>query len=264
MRISDQITLADVSPEYAAFVDKFKPKKTTDDCYTPDNIYDAVLDWVVNEYGIDRDKVMRPFWPGADYREIDYPDGCTVVDNPPFSIVTRICKDYINAGVPFFLFSPYLTNIGICQLDVTHVLCGAKITYENGAEVATAFVTNLDGDYVVRTAPDLKDAIDRENRKNTKPAVELPKYEYPVNVFSSNMGGWLAKYGIDFRIRRSDAFFIRALDSQRAARKSIFGSGLLLSEKAAAEKAAAEGWKLSDREMRIIESLGEKKGNKIK
>ena len=30
------------SKEYQAFVDKFKPKKTTDDCYTPKNIYEVV------------------------------------------------------------------------------------------------------------------------------------------------------------------------------------------------------------------------------
>lgn len=27
--------------EYEAFVDKFKPKKTTDDCYTPPDVYDT-------------------------------------------------------------------------------------------------------------------------------------------------------------------------------------------------------------------------------
>ena len=31
--------------EYSAFVDKFTPKKTTDDCYTPENIYEAVAEW---------------------------------------------------------------------------------------------------------------------------------------------------------------------------------------------------------------------------
>lgn len=32
--------------DYDAFVEKFKPKKTTDDCYTPDAVYDTVLKWV--------------------------------------------------------------------------------------------------------------------------------------------------------------------------------------------------------------------------
>lgn len=29
--------------DYAGFVEKFKPKKTTDDCITPDAVYEAVL-----------------------------------------------------------------------------------------------------------------------------------------------------------------------------------------------------------------------------
>ena len=37
------------SNTYKEFVDKFKPKKTTDDCYTPDVIYKAVKDWAIKE-----------------------------------------------------------------------------------------------------------------------------------------------------------------------------------------------------------------------
>ena len=204
MRISDQITLADVSREYAEFIDKFKPKKTTDDCYTPDNVYEAILSWVCKEYGVDRGKVVRPFWPGADYLEMDYPEGCCVVDNPPFSIVSQICKDYLRAGIKFFLFCPQLTSIGICQEKITHITCAATITYENGAEVNTGFVTNLDDEYVVRTAPDLAAAIADENRKNTRPDRVLPKYEYPVHVFTASMGGVARKIrtGLPHKERR--------------------------------------------------------------
>ena len=52
MTINGQMTLGEINPEYKTFVDKFKPKKTTDDCYTPENIYSVVLEWVVKEYGI--------------------------------------------------------------------------------------------------------------------------------------------------------------------------------------------------------------------
>ena len=31
--------------EYEAFVDKFKPKLTTDDCYTPPEVYEVVKNW---------------------------------------------------------------------------------------------------------------------------------------------------------------------------------------------------------------------------
>ena len=35
---------------YEEFVGKFKPKLTTDDCYTPENIYQAVKNWAIEEY----------------------------------------------------------------------------------------------------------------------------------------------------------------------------------------------------------------------
>lgn len=38
--------------DYLGFVEKFQPKKTTDDCYTPAPVYDAVLGWAAREYGI--------------------------------------------------------------------------------------------------------------------------------------------------------------------------------------------------------------------
>ena len=42
-----QTALYDVEAEnYAAFTEKFKPKLTTDDCYTPEPVYEAVADWV--------------------------------------------------------------------------------------------------------------------------------------------------------------------------------------------------------------------------
>lgn len=46
---------------YEDFVEKFKSKKTTDDCYTPPKVYGVILDWVCKEYNIDKSKVCRPF-----------------------------------------------------------------------------------------------------------------------------------------------------------------------------------------------------------
>ena len=34
------------SKTYEEFVEKFKPKKTTDDCYTPSEIYEVIKDCV--------------------------------------------------------------------------------------------------------------------------------------------------------------------------------------------------------------------------
>lgn len=46
-----------------------------------------------------------------------------------------------------------------------------------------------------------------------------------------------------------------ALDAMKAVKKAIFGKGYLISEKAAAEKAAAHKWELSDRERAIVKKL---------
>ena len=52
--------------DYDGFVEKFKPKKTTDDCYTPEIVYNAIADWVANEYNLDKSVFVRPFYPGGD------------------------------------------------------------------------------------------------------------------------------------------------------------------------------------------------------
>ena len=75
--------------EYDAFVDKFETELTTDDCYTPSKVYDAVLDFVkANIPAAEGRKVIRPFYPGGDFENEKYPEGCMVVDNPPFSILS--------------------------------------------------------------------------------------------------------------------------------------------------------------------------------
>ena len=68
------------SETYEQFVEKFKPKKTADDCYTPSEVYEDVKNWVEKEYQIDG-PVIRPFWPGADYQSIEYPPDGVVIDN---------------------------------------------------------------------------------------------------------------------------------------------------------------------------------------
>ena len=261
-----QMSFAEYDDEYAAFLEKFKQKKTTDDCYTPENVYTAVLDWVVAEYGIDRENVVRPFWPGGDYEREEYPDGCVVVDNPPFSMISAICRRYQQSGIKFFLFAPYLTNFSSQIKGITHIITDIDVMYENGATVNTAFLTNLQPGIEIRTAPALREMIyaaDRANRKGKKR--ELPKYSYPPEVVTATMVGYLSKYGQDFSVATDECFFIRALESQKAKGKCLFGSGYLISEKAAAEKAAAEKaaaekaaaekWTLSESERAIIESL---------
>lgn len=270
--MKEQITFGDVSQEYSEFVEKFKPKKTTDDCYTPANIYGVIRDWVCKEYGVDASQIIRPFKPGGDYLREDY-EGRVVVDNPPFSILTEIVKNYIDGGVKFFLFAPALTCFGAGRFACT-ILTDSEITYQNGAVVRTSFITNLDENYAVRTCPELFKLI-RDEEKNNKAihVKSLPKYNYPSNVMTAAGAQKYAAYGIDLRVRKDEAFFIRALDSQRVAKKAVFGGGYLISDRAAkAQEEAAERveeikrnatregrvpqeWGLSEEERRIIEEL---------
>ena len=106
--------------DYDGFVEKFKPKKTTDDCYTPEPVYNAVRDWVVEEYGLDASKFVRPFYPNGDYENYDYPDDCVVVDNPPFSIL----------AIPD-CFIPNLFAISCCvffAFNLSFLNCSIKLT----------------------------------------------------------------------------------------------------------------------------------------
>ncbi|HJC73217.1 MAG TPA: hypothetical protein H9698_10570 [Candidatus Ruthenibacterium merdavium] len=226
------------SKTYEEFVEKFKSKRTTDDCMTPPLIYDAVLSWVVKEYNISPDDVIRPFWPGKDYQKEEYPEGCIVVDNPPFSILSSICEWYLERNIKFFLFAPGLTLFSKKNYTmINHIGCNAQITYENGATVRTGFLTNMgDGDIVAQTSPTLLTAI-KEASANFKKqsSKKLPKYQYPFNILTSAMLNKYSEQGITFNVRRSECVRVSSLDGQRAEGRNngIFGGGLLLSESAA-------------------------------
>ena len=147
------------SEEYQEFVDKFKPKLTTDDCYTPVPVYEAVKAWTIKHYDLAGAEILRPFYPGGDYQAENYPDGCVVIDNPPFSILSDICRWYQENGVRFFLFAPGLTLFSIASGTMNYIPTGVAITYENGASITTSFVTNM-GEWKIEICPDLYEAVD--------------------------------------------------------------------------------------------------------
>lgn len=248
---------------YEEFVDKFKPKKTTDDCYTPPATYDAVKNWVVKEYNLQNHEIVRPFYPGGDFQNFEYTPNCVVIDNPPFSILSKIKKFYIENQIKFFLFAPHLTLFA-SDSQVSYVVTDSKIVYENGARVNTSFVTNLESKCCIRTAPTLKSDIESSQRVTT---VIKPKYQYPSNVISSTLLGKITT--LPFKINLTECAFIRNLDSQKKCRKSIFGGGYLVSDKKAAELKVAElkvaeltkVWSLSNREKQIISNLNNRENH---
>lgn len=248
------------SKSYDEFVQKFEPKQTTDDCYTPPAVYDAVLSWVRENCDIEGCNIIRPFYPGGDYVYYPYDNNDVVVDNPPFSIVTQIVKYYMSRGIRFFLFAPYLTLLQPARY-CTGIVVYCPIVYENGARVGTSFVSNMFGDCALMTAPDLMQRIIAANKSS--PTKSLPKYVYPANVLTATMMGSLCKHNVTFSIDRASCKIISKLRSQ--GNKRIFGGGYLISEKLAAEKLAAEKlaaelaaaivWELSDEERMIISRL---------
>lgn len=160
---------------YDEFVSKFsKPRpKTTDECFTPQPVYDAVKAWAIKEFHLEGRPIIRPFWPDTDYTKWDaYPDGCVVIDNPPFSCITQIVRDYREHGIDFFLFAPALTLFSVDGGNAKYVVSNSSITYENGAIVKTGFVTSL-GRWKVNCSSTLSAAIRQAQYKLKSKPVKL-------------------------------------------------------------------------------------------
>ena len=258
--------ISEEDEEYQEFLEKFKLKKTTDDCYTPAPVYDAVARYVEETYGVTRDKFVRPFYPGGDYQNETYPEGCVVVDNPPFSILAEILRFYDSKGIKFFLFAPTLTlfssssSAGAC----TALPCTLAVIYENGASVNTSFLTNLEPRSIrFRSAPKLQAMVQEGIDEFTKTLKkQLPKYSYPPHIITSSWVGILSRLGIEFSVPVAESEGISGLDSQKASGKAIYGKGYIVSdrvkaEREKAEREKAERWTLSDRELAIIHRLNQ-------
>lgn len=246
--------------EYEAFVEKFKPKKTTDDCYTPPEVYEVVLQYVREKCNIEGLEVLRPFYPGGDYESVQYDENCVVIDNPSFSIISQIIRFYNAKGVKYFLFAPHLTLFSTNQ-DYTAIVASADIVYENGAKVKTSFVTNMMGDVKILGDAELRQRLQAITDTNK---VNLPIYQYPDNVITVSKIASLVEKGENIVIMKKDVTFCRQLESQKPQKKALFGSGFLASHSVAKELVAKElskkeeviYWELSDAEHSIIKQLG--------
>lgn len=128
--------------EYEEWIKHFEAKHTTDECFTPAEVYENVLQFVKKHWPeqLEGKRIIRPFYPGGDYEHADYTNA-VVVDNPPFSIMSKIVKFYTEKKIPFFLFA-YLNTL-FNTVAPGYVICYDSVTYENGAVVATGFVTSF-------------------------------------------------------------------------------------------------------------------------
>lgn len=250
--------------DYEGFVEKFRPKRTTDDCYTPPEVYEAVLEWLGEQADLSGLEIIRPFYPGGDYERFPYPERCAVVDNPPFSIITKIVRHYERRGVSYFLFAPTLTLLSIPA--TTAVAVGSRITYLNGAKVNTSFVTNMLGrDDCVITAPSLASRIERAKIQAAPPKREKPMYSTPRHVLAIKELMAYCSRRIPYTLKRSECVKVRNLDGYKAVGKKVFSHGFILSDSAARDRAEADRVvaqtraeipiALSEREMEIVRAL---------
>ena len=210
------------SDQQSDWLKKFDRKKTTDDCYTPPEVYEVVVNWVREKlWHIPDSNILRCFKPGGDYLAEDYNDK-VVVDNPPFSIYSKIVENYERLGVLFFLFAPALTTFVKTAKTVSYIITGANIRYENGARVRTNFITNIPDTPRIIIAHDLKLAIENAQRGAKK---ALSKTKIPAPYLSSaqllkwaNIGNFTAPISHDY-ITHAD-------------RRKIFGAAVRIEENA--------------------------------
>ena len=249
--------------DYESYIAKFADQeKTTDDTYTPPDVFDAVVKYVSSVYDMTDKVILRPFYPGGDYENAEYPENGVVIDNPPFSIFSNICKFYTANDIPFFLFGPGLTIASCCKY-CTAVVINCGITFENGAIIPCNFASNLFGDTMIMTAPILNRLIGNcESQRKKAAGKAVYTYKFPLELLSVSDLSIFCREGIEFSVSRDEGYIVRRLDNFPRT-SGLFGDHLLISEKKAMEKAEAERKAhrnvpvpLSEREKNIIARLG--------
>ena len=126
----------------------------------------------------------------------------------------------------------------------------------------TSFVTSLDKDgTILESDPALSKALEgRDKELQSANKARMPKYVYPDNVIHAAKVQWFAAHDTPYKLNARDCVPISKLDAMGG--KTIFGGGLLLGTRAAAERAAAERaaaikWKLSERELAMVAAIDE-------
>ena len=251
--------------DYESYIAKFQDgEKTSDDTFTPKDVYEAVLRYVGETCDLSDKVILRPFYPGGDYENAEYPENGVVIDNPPFSLLMKIIAFYTSRKIPFFLFGPGLT-MGNCCKYCSVIVVSEQITFDNGAKVHCNFASNMYGDVMVMTAPRL-DEYFRNCKSQIKPK-PVAKIGYPDHVLSIGQMQQICKGGVEFVVHSNECEVIKGLDrlSENAHKGGLYGHHFLLNTEKMREKMGARRTvdrtiyvELSDRERKIIEKLDRK------
>lgn len=149
--------------------------KKHDEYYTYDNVYNAIKNWCINKYHLQGYKIIRPFYQSNDYKNFDYSGKVIVIDNPPFSCLGEIIRYYKQNKIHYFLFAPHLSLFSGSHKG--YIATNNEILYKNGRKIRTSFVTDLIKS-TLRTEPELREIIEKENSKNIQVKETALPYDY--------------------------------------------------------------------------------------
>ena len=236
---------------------------TTDECYTPPAVYDTVLDYAVERYHLQGKHVVRPFIPGGDYQKYVYDKHDVVIDNPPFSMTTKITKWYVDHNIPFFLFINGMYGVSLSRGlhgKATVIVTNANVSFYNkGSEkrIRLGFVTNLEPKNII-----LRGDATLSNRLNGLIKKKSSKrFHYPDNFLKNNDIVSALQRNVELKLTTDN------LDYNKAHHVEVFGGGYLVNDQLYNE--FNESLKhdlpntycvtLSTREKKLIEQLNAKK-----
>lgn len=242
---------------------------STDECYTPPAVYDTVLDYAVDRYNLQDKHVVRPFIPGGDYQKYVYDKNDVVIDNPPFSMTTKIAKWYINHDIPFFLFINGIYGVSLSRglhgkASVIATNANASFYHKpNNKVVKLGFVTNLEPkNIIIRGDATLTNRLNGLVKK--KP---FKRFRYPHNFLKNSDILSALQRNVELKLTTDNCLFEDNLDYHKAQRFGVFGGGYLVDDQLYGE--FKESLKhdstdtycvtLSTREQKLIEQLNAKK-----
>lgn len=245
---------------------------TLDECYTSPEVYDTMLNYAIDRYNSQGKHIVRPFIPGGDYQKYVYGENDVVIDNPPFSMTTKIAKWYINHGIPFFLFINGLYAVSLSRGlhgKATVIATNANASFyhkPNNKVVKLGFVTNLEPkNIVLRGDVTLTGKLNDLVKKKA-----LNKYQYPENMITNSDVLAAIRRGVELQLTTNNCLFEDNLDYNKEHKLTDVHGGCYLVDdnvyneyKSAMEKVPPHTHHvtLSEREKVIIEKLNKRSGD---
>lgn len=245
---------------------------TLDECYTSPEVYDTVLKYAVERYNLQGKHIVRPFIPGGDYQRYVYDKNDVVIDNPPFSMTTKITKWYINHNIPFFLFINGQYGVSLSRGlrgKATVIATNANASFyhnPNNKLIKLGFVTNLEPkNIIIRGDAALTNKLNGLVKKKA-----LNKYKYPENMIRNSDVLTAINRGVELKLTTNNCIFEDRMDYHKEHKLSgVFGGCYLVDDNVYNEyKSATENVPpythrvmLSEREKGIIEKLNKRSGD---